>query len=91
MYHSDATIIIEPEFLDELRALRVDAITRPERYFLVADTGDEVLDWREMVAHYPNAHHHIIAGGDHGLSDFDAVIDEVLEFAGIGSTQRAAV
>ena len=47
-------------------------ITRPERYFLVAATGDEVLDWREMVAHYP-AHGSVINGSDHGISDFERV------------------
>ncbi len=26
------------------------AITRPDRYWLIAATGDELLDWREMVA-----------------------------------------
>ena len=91
VYRSDATIIVEPEFLDQLRALRVDAITRPDRYFLVAATGDEVLDWREMVAHYPNMRQRIIVGSDHGLTDFAAIIDEVMEFAGIASTQRARV
>jgi predicted esterase YcpF (UPF0227 family) len=30
----------------------VARITRPERYFLIAATGDEVLDYRDMVAHY---------------------------------------
>ena len=31
------------QHLDELRALEVAAITRPERYWLLAETGDEVL------------------------------------------------
>jgi predicted esterase YcpF (UPF0227 family) len=72
-----------PRHLDELRAIEVAAITRPERYLLVAATGDELLDWREMVAAYPGARHRVIEGGDHGLSDFAAHLDEVLAFAGI--------
>ena len=31
----------------ELQALAVPRITRPERYFLLVETGDEVLDYRE--------------------------------------------
>jgi predicted esterase YcpF (UPF0227 family) len=73
-----------PRHLDELRAIEVAAITRPERYVLVAATGDELLDWREMVAAYPGARHRVIAGSDHGLSDFAAYLDEVLAFAGVG-------
>jgi len=37
-----------PGFVDELQALAVPALTRPERYFAVIAKGDEVLDWREM-------------------------------------------
>lgn len=81
VYHSDETVDVRPEFLDELVALSAGPITRPERYLLVAATGDEVLDWREMVARYPGARQRIVDGGDHGLSDFPRYIDEVVDFA----------
>ena len=71
-----------PRHLDELRAIEVGAITRPERYFLIAATGDELLDWREMVAAFPGARHRVVEGSDHGLSDFAADLAEVLAFAG---------
>lgn len=81
VYHSDETVEIRAEFLDELQALRAGAVTRPERYLLVAATGDEVLDWHEMVARYPAAKQIIIEGSDHGLSDFATIIDDVIDFA----------
>ncbi|MGI9024993.1 MAG: YqiA/YcfP family alpha/beta fold hydrolase [Burkholderiaceae bacterium] len=80
VYHSDETVEIEPEFLAELKDLRVGAITRPERYLLVAAAGDEVLDWREMMARYPDARHLVIEGSDHGLSEFETIIDDVIDF-----------
>lgn len=83
MYHSDDPFEFRREYLDELRALEIPMITFPRRYFLVAATGDELLDWRQMVGHYPGARHKVIEGSDHGLSDFEDHIDEVLEFAGI--------
>jgi predicted esterase YcpF (UPF0227 family) len=79
-YHSDAPFEFKREYVDELSALAVDKITSPERYFLIAATGDEVLDWHEMTAHYPNARQRIIEGSDHGISDFAHYIDEVLAF-----------
>lgn len=79
-WHSDQQLDFRAEYIDELVAIECPRISRPERYFLVAATGDEVLDWRQMVAHYPGARHKIIEGSDHGLSDFDQHIDEVLEF-----------
>jgi predicted esterase YcpF (UPF0227 family) len=83
-YHSDEPFEFKASYLDELQALAVERITRPERYFLVAATGDEVLDWQEMVRHYPGARHKILQGSDHGISEFPHLADEVLAFCGIG-------
>ena len=73
-----------PEFVDELRTLTCQAITRPERYYALIAKGDEVLDWREMCAHYPGAHLRLLEGGDHALSDFEMYLDEVLAFLKLG-------
>ncbi|TCS36875.1 hypothetical protein EDC30_10595 [Paucimonas lemoignei] len=82
-YHSDEPFEFKHEYIAELQALAVSATTRPQRYFLIAATGDEVLDWREMTAHYPSARQHVIEGSDHGLSDFADYMDDVLAFCGI--------
>ena len=68
------------EHLDELRALALPAISRPERYLAVIATGDELLDWREMSARYTGAHQHIVPGSDHALSDFDHHLPPILRF-----------
>lgn len=83
-YHSAARFEFKREYIAELQTLAIDEISRPERYFLIAATGDEVLDWQQMVAHYPCARHRVINGSDHGLSDFAHLADEVLAFCGIG-------
>jgi predicted esterase YcpF (UPF0227 family) len=67
-------------YLDELCCLHPIAITRPQRYFLVAATGDELLDWREMLARYQACPHKIVQGSDHGLSDFAEHLADVLAF-----------
>jgi predicted esterase YcpF (UPF0227 family) len=79
-YHSDEVFEFKAEYIDELRALAVDTITQPERYFLIAATGDEVLDYREMTQHYVGAKQHVIAGSDHGISEFADYVDSVLTF-----------
>lgn len=87
-YHSDEPFEFKREYIDELRALAVDRITRPERYFLIAATGDEVLDYRDMVKHYAGARQHVIDGSDHGIAEFAEVVDyrdAVLAFCGIGA------
>ena len=67
---------------DELAALAVERITRPDRYFLLVRTGDEILDWCKAVAFYAGANHYVAGGGDHGWTDFSDEISSVLRFAG---------
>ena len=83
-FHSpDERFFFRPEYIDELRALTVPAITRPERYAAVIAQGDEVLDWREMTGRHPGAHLKLLPGSDHGITDFDAHLPFVLHFLGL--------
>jgi predicted esterase YcpF (UPF0227 family) len=79
-WHSDQPFEFKREYIDELRALQVERISRPERYFLIAATGDEVLDYRDMVAHYAGARQHVIEGSDHAIPEFAQYVDDVLAF-----------
>lgn len=83
LWHGGGSIVVEPSHLDELRSLGVASITRPERYYLIAATGDEVLEYREMLAHYPGVETKLIDGSDHAISEFADYVDEVLAFCGV--------
>ena len=80
VYLSEEQIDFRPEFLHELAQIDTPIITRPERYFLLAATGDAVIDYRAMTRKYEGARQQVIAGSDHELSDFARYIDEVLRF-----------
>lgn len=64
------------------RALVVDRVD-PERYLLLLETGDEVLDWREAARKYEGARTVIRDGGDHTLQSFPEHLPRILAFAGI--------
>ena len=66
--------------LAELASLDVDAITLPKRYLLLAQTGDEVLDYRDAVAYYAGATQIIEDGGDHGFAGFERHVQTILDF-----------
>ena len=79
--HSGERWTFTPTHIAELAALEIEPVTRPERYLLLVETGDEVLDWRQAVAKYGGARQVIVEGGDHGFSSFTDHIDDVLRFA----------
>lgn len=88
-YHSDKVFEFKRAYIEELGALAVPAITRPERYFLLAATGDEVLDYRDMTMHYAGARQHVIDGSDHAIAEFGQYVDEVLAFCLDGAASPA--
>ncbi len=86
LFHNDEPFEFLASYLEELRQFEVLRVSRPERCLLIAATGDELLDWRDMVAAWEGAQMRVIEGSDHALSDFAQHIDPVLDFAGIDRT-----
>jgi len=79
-YDNDEPFDFRPEYIDELKALQVEKITSPERYFLIAAKGDELLDWKEMVEFYEGANQLVLEGSDHSIADYGNHLPKVLEF-----------
>ncbi|MEP7261102.1 MAG: YqiA/YcfP family alpha/beta fold hydrolase [Usitatibacter sp.] len=79
--YSGEAFELTQEHVEELRSLDPAAITRPERYWLFVETGDEVLDYREAVAYYAGALQEVVQGGDHALVSFPEHIPDIVDWA----------
>ena len=79
-YHSDAPFVFLPEHINELDRLAFPPPAYGNRHFLVACTGDEVLNWVEMARWYGGCRSRIINGSDHGITDFARWLPEVMQF-----------
>jgi predicted esterase YcpF (UPF0227 family) len=84
--YTGETFEVTSAYFTELRALAVPRITRPERYFVLLETGDEVLDYRVALTHYAGAWQYVRGGGDHAFQDFEAQLPAILRFAGVRSS-----
>jgi predicted esterase YcpF (UPF0227 family) len=84
IFLSDEEVEFLPVYLNELRQMEEPGLTNLERYFLVAATGDEVLNYSDMVARYCGAHVLKVQGSDHALSHFEEQLPFVRLFLGIG-------
>lgn len=69
-HNPEDRFFFRPEFVPAFAALHPYPITRPERYWALISKGDEVLNWEEMVAHYPHTTMTVLPGSDHAVSDF---------------------
>lgn len=79
-YQTGEVQMIEPGFADDLRAMERKP-ARPERIWLLVQTGDETLDYREAVRFYAGCRQSIIAGGDHSFTDYNQVLPHIWDFA----------
>jgi hypothetical protein len=79
-WHSGEEYLFTAAHAAELNACALTGITRPERYLLLAETGDAVLDYREAVAFYAGARQVVLPDGDHGFSRFNEYIPAILAF-----------
>ena len=81
VWHDSAqNIFFEPAYVQELQVLESQpSPTRTATLALIAK-GDEVLDWREMLARHQAGQVRLIEGSDHALSDFEDHLPQILEF-----------
>ena len=80
--HTGERYELTREHLEGWRSLALERVD-PERYLLLLETGDEVLDWREAARKYEGARMVVREGGDHTLQSFAEHIPRILAFAGI--------
>jgi hypothetical protein len=65
--------------LSEWQGLYMPCIS-PERYLLLVETGDELLDYRAAVSRYAGAQQVVVQGGDHSLQSFPRHLPRIVEF-----------
>lgn len=70
-----------------LDALTLPRIRHPERYLVLLQTGDEVLDYRLAVDYYRGAQQLVQEGGSHAFDDFPAVLPAICAFGGLQQTE----
>ncbi|MBK5104382.1 MAG: esterase [Burkholderiales bacterium] len=80
--HTQQQYELTEEHLRQWQQLYLSTV-RAQRYLLLVETGDEVLDYRLAVEKYAGARQLVIEGGDHSLKSFPEHIALILDFAGL--------
>ena len=66
--------------IEVLKQLDVDPLTKPERYLLLTQQGDELLDYKEGVEKYRNSRQIVQPEGSHGFDGFETQLPEIMAF-----------
>ncbi|MBY5923420.1 YqiA/YcfP family alpha/beta fold hydrolase [Ferrimonas balearica] len=74
---------VEPEHMGQLQAMDTPVLLQPERYMVLLQTGDEVLDYRQAEAKYRLGQLRVERGGDHSFQGFEQRLPEAFAFLGL--------
>ena len=72
--------ILEPHHIDELKVLDVAELSNPSDFWLLQQTEDEVLDYRQAVEKFAQSKQTVEPGGDHSFVDFERYPQQIIEF-----------
>ena len=87
-YYTDEEYELTGEHIEQLRQLEIEHITKPDRYLLMLQTGDEVLDYKLAIEKYPAVPSIVEEGGGHEFMCFDRHLETVLAFCGINCLKK---
>jgi predicted esterase YcpF (UPF0227 family) len=80
-FHSGERFLFTAEHARQLQA-QVTPPT-PARYWLLLETGDEVLDYHAAQDFYFGCRQSVFEGGDHSFTRFPEFVPQLIEFAGL--------
>ncbi len=78
--YTNETYTLEACHIDELKALDVQSIASPNSFWLLQQTEDEVLDYRQAVNKFAQAKQTLEQGGDHSFVGFERYPAKIIEF-----------
>lgn len=83
MIYTPQTFIFDQTHVAQVAAMFSPALRHPGNFWLLAEEGDETLDYRHAVSRYAGARQTVLPGGEHGFSRWDDYLDAVIAYAGL--------
>lgn len=82
-HYSGEEFELTTKHIKELKQLDVETVSQPNRYFVMLQTGDEVLDYQQAYVKFTGSKMLVEEGGDHSFNRFEKHLDMVLNYCGI--------
>lgn len=79
-YHTGERYVLKQKHVDEVHRLEVRTPLHRDRYWVLLQTEDEVLDYRQAEARYDGCRMTIEQGGDHSFQHFERFLPDIFDF-----------